>query len=72
MARKISDGWHNIAGYSVWVEDGLIRRGTLGEGVTYRPAWPYRWSKECRAWVKEVLTPDAFRAGVRRGTIKMT
>ena len=73
MKREVRDGWHAIQGYDVYVEDGIIKRGTLGEGTTnYRPAYPYRHSKQYDCWIIENnLTISAFAAGVRRGTIAM-
>ena len=65
--KKIRDGWHKIAGYTVWVENGFITRGKHDN----RPVYVYR---ACRTggWDNEErITPDAFRAGVNRGTIKM-
>ena len=64
----IKDGWHTVAGCSVYVEDGYIKRATKS-GDTL-PAGVYRWSKFNNAWMKEdKITPAAFRAGVKRGTI---
>lgn len=66
----MKDGWHTIAGFNVYVEDGKIRRGTVGEGTDYRTAWPYRWNGA--GWTNCAgITPAAFRAGVRRGTVTM-
>ena len=30
MKRKLKDGWHNLFGAKVYVEDGLIRRTSAG------------------------------------------
>lgn len=69
----MKDGWHNIAGYNVFVEGDKITHGTLGEGTrNYRTAWPYRWDNKYNAWNNCTgLTVAAFRAGVKRGTIKL-
>ena len=80
--RTISDGWHTVSGYRVYVEDGYIKRGLASDGQ--RPLYVYRaclkrlplrygdsvsrvdgWDRVCH------ITPTAFRAGVRRGTIAM-
>lgn len=64
----VKDGWHTIAGLSVYVEDGYIIRATKHDDTL--PAWVYRWSKFNNAWMKEdKITPAAFRSGVKRGTI---
>lgn len=70
MARKIKDGWHTICGHDVYVEDGFIIRGIKQSGQDKLTAWVYRsaghgWSREDR------ITPDAFRAGWKRGTIRL-
>lgn len=65
------DGWHKISGYEIKTEDGMVRRGTIADrNGDPMPAYPYRWVKDI--WVREMrLTVDAFRAGVKRGTIRM-
>ena len=67
------DGWHRIAGYNVLVENGKIIRGTLGEGTSnYRAAWPYRLDTKNLCWNNCAgITPAAFRAGVKRGTVTL-
>jgi len=70
MAKTIRDGWHEIAGYRVYVESGRIKHGITQDGQ--RTTWPYRKSKD-GGWDNEAgLTVDAFRAGVNRGTIIMS
>lgn len=67
----MKDGWHTICGYSVYVEDGKIKRG-MKESDTLT-AYVYRWNKSLSCWTKESdITPDAFRAGIKRGTITLT
>lgn len=69
--KKISDGWHTISGYTVYVEDGKVIRGILGEGNAQRTAYPYRRARH-GGWDNDSgLTVSAFRAGVARGTIQM-
>lgn len=68
--EKCKDGWHSICGYDVYVEDGFILRGVKDNGQL--PSYVYR---ACRygGWGKEErISIEAFRAGVRRGTIIMT
>lgn len=72
MAKNtIRDGWHTICGYEVYVEDGYIMHGVTGgwQSVT---TWPYRACKHGGWDATGPITVDAFRAGVRRGTIMMS
>lgn len=75
--KKIRDGWHKIAGYEVYTEDGYILRGIKkdhnGSQVT---AWVYKLANyggdSGYGWFRwERMTPDAFRAGVKRGTVRL-
>lgn len=79
MKKVIKDGWHVILGYEVYVENGLVIRGikedSNGSPVT---AYPYRAQmKKCyygqfiSGWYQEDMSVDAFRAGVKRGTISL-
>lgn len=73
MKRKISDGWHKIYGYDVYVEDGCVVRGVTDDWKQgLRTTWVYRASKYGGWDSAGKVTVDAFRAGVRRGTITMT
>lgn len=70
MNCMIKDGWHTIQGYKVYVEDGKVLRGILGEGNSQRTAYPFRRSKN--GWDNDSgLTVNAFRSGVKRGTVNM-
>lgn len=67
----MKDGWHVVSGYNVYVENGKVLRGTLGEGITLRPAYIYRASRY-GGWDKEeAVTVGAFRSAVNRGTMKL-
>lgn len=71
---RVSDGWHIIANHRVYVESGIVMRGMKRDyngGLV--PSAVYRWSKKYRCWVNEsgCNSVDAFRAGVKRGTITM-
>lgn len=69
---KILNGWHKIEGYNVFTEGGMITRGTLGSGSSYRSAWPYRFDVRDMCWHKcSPISVSAFRAGVKRGTIEL-
>lgn len=85
IKRTISDGWHTISGYRVQIEDGYITHGVTDDGqlplYVYRACLkrrPMRISYDeslyyCDGWDRVYhITPDAFRAGVRRGTIIMS
>lgn len=80
--KKVIDGWHAICGYNVYVEDGRVMRGVSG-GQNPTTTYPYRTHYE---WHDDIggkkrvangwdncsgITVDAFRAGVRRGTVNM-
>lgn len=66
------DGWHNLAGYRVYIRNGQIVRGMLGQGRDQRPAWLYRYNPRLGVWSSCVsMSVDAFRSGVRRGTVKI-
>lgn len=65
------DGWHTIAGKSVYIENGKIRRGMTNNDT--QSAWVYRWNKAEKSWVAEgPISPAAFRAGIKRGTLILT
>ena len=74
MAKKIvSDGWHDIAGYRVYVEDGKVMRGIkrdynggIVSASVYRGSWRGGWDNE-----NGYNSVAAFRAGVKRGTITL-
>lgn len=66
---KIKAGWHILMGYDVYVENGRVLYGVTSDGQ--RPIYPFR-SVRTGGWDNESgLTVDAFRAGIRRGTIVM-
>lgn len=67
----MKDGWHTIAGKSVYVENERIIRGMKNNDTL--TAYVYRWDRSTNAWIKEdSITPAAFRAGLKRGTIQLT
>ena len=66
----MKDGWHEISGNTVYVEDGYIIRGMKQNGLGAVSAYIYRKCRNGNGWDREdKITPDAFRAGCRRGTI---
>lgn len=69
--RTYRDGWHTINGYEVWVSDGIVHRGTISDrNGNPTSAYPYRAVKD--GWSREYkVSVDAFRAGAKRGTIKL-
>ena len=61
--------WKVVCGYDVFVEDGVIVRGMNGDGT--KATYVYRKDRK-GGWNKEdKITVEAFRSGVRRGTIQM-
>ena len=65
----MKDGWHTIQGKYVYVENGYIIRAMKNNNTL--PAYVYR---SCRngGWdIEEKITPAAFSAGFRRGTIEI-
>lgn len=65
----MKDGWHKICGYDVYVENDKVLRGTKYNGTL--SAYVYRRVNE-REWANDYgITVNVFKAGVRRGTIKM-
>jgi hypothetical protein len=65
--KLYSSGWHTIAGYTCWVEDGTVRRAILGEGNDQTTGYPYRRTGD-GSWTSATPTPDTLRAGLARGT----
>lgn len=64
----MKDGWHLIEGHDVYVEDGYIVRAM--KDCRQLSASVYRYNRRFGTWYKEDrITPAAFRAGVKRGTI---
>ena len=70
---NMKNGWHIVSGYHVYVEDGFIIRGIVDKGTSHeRPAYVYRWTPRWKLWNRSIIiTVNAFRSGVRRGTIMM-
>lgn len=68
----MKDGWHIILGYDVYIENNKVLRGTLGEGIAYRPAYPYKWDKTHRCWIKNTgVSINSFRNSVKRESMVM-
>lgn len=68
----MKDGWHKICGYDVYVENDRVLRGTKANGTL--SAYVYRACRTCgpALWeAEDSITVNAFRTGVRRGTIRM-
>ena len=72
MGKTYKNGWHEIAGYNVYIENGVIVRGTSGNGYDLHTVYPYipgkygGWDNASRE-----LSPAAFRARIKRGTAIM-
>lgn len=67
--KKYKDGFHVIAGYTVRMEGGYIGRVCVNEekGIWAVPYIPSKHGGWDNAYLQ--LTPDAFRARIRRNTI---
>lgn len=68
--KKYEDGFHRIAGYLVIIEDGYVGRVCVNEdkGAWAVPFIPCKYGGWDNAYLQ--LTPDAFRARLKRETIK--
>lgn len=55
----MKDGWHTIKDNDVYIEDGLIVRGTSKDGQ--HTTYPYRWDKDLNCFVKKSVKPETFR-----------
>lgn len=69
MKKTVKDGWHRIAGYDVYIENGYIKRGKTDDGQ--RPLWPYRAGKYGGWDLDQYMTPDNFRRKHREGSAAM-
>lgn len=60
---KIKDGWHNICGADVYVENGRVLRGLKNGGT--EPAYPYKRAEKKYGGGWDIGTPSvsAFRGG---------
>jgi hypothetical protein len=58
--KKLREGWHIVAGYSVYVDsDGMIRHGTKKDSNgSLVPAYPYYWSYKYNCWTNAPCTPS--------------
>lgn len=66
----VKNGWHTICGCSVYIEDGRIIRGMKNNDQL--TAYVYRWDSGRGCWIRQdSITPAAFRAGIKRGTIQL-
>lgn len=70
--KMISDGWHVVSGYEVFVESGNILRGILydpfGSPLT---AYVYRRCRDGSLSRCSSISVSAFRSAVRRGTVDL-
>ena len=61
--KKMTDGWHTICGYRVYVEDGLVRRPDFYGRL-------YRWDDSINAYNNLLpCTPDRLRYYNRKGNL---
>lgn len=69
MKKTIRDGWHTIAGYNVYIENGYIKRGLSNDGS--RTTYPYSSGKYDGWDLDTYMTPDNFRRKVKNGSATM-
>lgn len=69
--KQYKDGFHKIAGYEVIIENGYVGRVCINEdkGLWGVPFIPCKYGGWDNAYL--CLTPDAFRARVRRDTVRI-
>ena len=69
--KKIG-GWKIAGGDDVYIEDGKVLRGIKLDHNGYQvTAYPYRQSKSGGWDLISGISLAAFRAGIRRGTMKL-
>ena len=73
MKKTERTGWYTVAGYEVYIENGIVKRGIGADPNGSRiTVYPYIRSKY-GYWDKDTsLTEAAFRARVARGTLIMS
>jgi len=70
--KKEINGWKIAGGYEVYVEEGKVFRGIKSDHNGHDvPAYPYRQAKSGGWDLISGISLAAFRAGVRRGTMKL-
>ncbi len=67
--RWTREGWHDIAGYHVYVEGNKVVRGLSDDRQL--AVYPYRDNPHGGYDLDQNMSPDAFRAAVKRGTVTM-
>lgn len=71
MKRAVKDGWHIVAGYKVYVENGYVKRGIIEENVGAKTSFPYVAGKYDGWDLDQYVTVNNFRRKVKAGTAKM-
>lgn len=71
--KVAADGWHTCYGYRIYTEGNKVLRGVEGEYLGTHTVYPYRRDRNHRNLWDCIAgcTYQAFKAGVKRGTIKM-
>ena len=62
-------GWKKILGDSLYLEDGIVKRGV--SRCSDRTTYPYRVCKDGGWDQDQDMTESAYRAAVKRGTVVM-
>ena len=67
--KNVSDGWHKVYGYQVWVVEGYAVRGLSSDGQ--RPLYIYAASKDGGYYLRYGVKLDALRKAMARGTMAL-
>ncbi len=69
MSRVIyGDGWHQVCGFRVYVENKRIVYGVSSQDWQQRTTYPYIWYNWANCWVNvRGVTVNAFRSAYQRG-----
>ncbi len=61
MKVKVKDGWHKVEDVEVYVENGVVLRGTDADHTT--SLHPYRWDSKAREYALVKPKFATFKAG---------
>lgn len=69
MARIYKDGWHEVYGIDVYVEDNMVVRAVDYRQRSATTLYPYMSLGRHQGWtnVSRMVGLDAFRVGLKRG-----
>lgn len=67
MKKVFEDGWHEIAGVDVYVEDGMVKRGISKDGS--QPLYIYKFDKKLNIYTKVTVPASTFARRLKEGKI---